>query len=65
MNGSQLAEIGSRIYGQYGWQVRLADSLGVHRNTVNRWKKSADPVPVTVELAVKALASADELERAR
>lgn len=42
-----------RLRARLGWsQQRLADTLGVTRNTVNRWEMGLHPIP---PMAVKLL----------
>lgn len=57
MNGQQLKQIAVRLYGEYGWQTRLAQALGRDVSTVRRWTSGQIPVPAVVAIAVKALAA--------
>lgn len=49
----ELRESGVRLYGERGWQTRLAESLGVDGSTVRRWVSGAVPIPNPVEAAIK------------
>jgi len=41
-----------KLYGDYGWQTRLAEQLGVDGSTVRRWVSGAVPIPNPVEAAI-------------
>ena len=49
----QLRKAGVELYGEYGWQTRLAEALGVDGSTVRRWVSGIVPIPGPVSAAVK------------
>lgn len=53
MNPQQLAKIGKELYGERGWQTRMAEELGVDGSTVRRWVSGALPVPNPVQAALR------------
>jgi len=53
MSPKQLREAGVRLYGEYGWQTRLAEELEVDGSTVRRWVSGAVPVPRPVVKAIE------------
>ena len=52
MTPEQLREIGEQLYGNWGWQTRMAEALRVDGSTVRRWLsgKVAIPGPALVAL---------------
>lgn len=60
MKPKELAEIGVELYGERGWQTRMAEALGVDGSTVRRWVSGAVPVPTTAAAALRCF-----LERKR
>lgn len=60
MNQQQIAKIGVEIWGDRGWQTRMAEALGVDGSTVRRWVSGALPVPNPAAVALNCL-----LERSR
>lgn len=57
MTPKQLREACIKLYGEWGWQTRLAEELGVDGSTVRRWVSGAVPIPNPVEAAVKCFLS--------
>ena len=53
MTPNQLAEAGRKLYGERGWQTRMAEALGVDGSTVRRWVSGAVPVPTTAAAALR------------
>jgi len=54
MSGSDLKRIAVKLYGERGWQKKLAAALGKDVSSVRRWVES-DMVPPIVALAVQSL----------
>lgn len=54
MTGQELKEAAIRLYGERGWQARLAEALERDVSSVRRWTSGQIPVPTPVALAVKA-----------
>lgn len=63
MKPHQLSKLAVRIFGDRGWQTRLAEALEVDGSTVRRWVSGAVPVPGPVAAAVKCLAEKAETAR--
>lgn len=55
MTPERLAKVGVNLYGDHGWQTRMADELGVDGSTVRRWVSGAVPIPNPVEVALNCL----------
>jgi hypothetical protein len=49
----QLSEAGVKLWGDRGWQTRMAESLKVDGSTVRRWVSGAVPIPGPVEAALR------------
>lgn len=64
MNGSELREIAIKIYGERGWQKKLAVALGRDVSSIRRWVEH-DDVPPIVALAMKGLQATLAPERKR
>lgn len=52
MTSDQLRKACVKLYGEHGWQTRLAEELGVDGSTVRRWVSGAVPIPNPVAAAV-------------
>ena len=52
MTPDELREAGVELYGEWGWQTRLAEALGVDGSTVRRWVSGAVPIPQPVIAAI-------------
>jgi hypothetical protein len=52
MSGQELKETAIRLYGEWGWQTRLAEALNVDVSSVRRWTAGQVPVPGPVAAAV-------------
>lgn len=59
MTSAELAKAGRKLYGERGWQTRLAEALGVDGSTVRRWVSGAVPVPTTAAAAIRCFLSRD------
>lgn len=44
MNATELVKAGQRLYGERGWQSKMAAALNVDTSTIRRWMY-ADAVP--------------------
>jgi len=53
MKPKELNEIGVKLWGEWGWQTRMAESLNVDGSTVRRWVSGAVPIPGPVEAALR------------
>lgn len=52
MTPDELREACVELYGDWGWQTRLAEALGVDGSTVRRWVSGAVPIPNPVAAAI-------------
>lgn len=55
MTPEQLREIGEELYGNWGWQTKLAEVLRVDSSTVRRWISGKVTIPGPVEVALELL----------
>lgn len=55
MTSGQLRKHAVFLYGETGWQSRLAERLKVDGSTVRRWISGAIPIPGPVEVAVECM----------
>lgn len=62
MTPKQLERAAVFLYGDYGWQTRLAEALGVDGSTVRRWVSGAVPIPNPVEAAVNCFVDRKRLQ---
>jgi hypothetical protein len=53
MSPDELRAAGVKLYGDWGWQTRLSEALGVDGSTVRRWISGALPIPNPVAAAVR------------
>ena len=53
MTPQELRDAGVKLYGEWGWQTRLAEALHVDGSTVRRWISGAVPIPGPVKAAVE------------
>lgn len=55
MTPEQLREAGERLYGDWGWQTKMAEVLKVDSSTVRRWLAGKVAIPGPVEVALELL----------
>ena len=60
MAPEQLREFGERLYGQWGWQTKMAEVLKVDSSTVRRWLAGKVSIPGPVEVALGLLLKAEQ-----
>lgn len=60
MTIEELRQAAVKLYGHYGWQMRLAEVLKVDPSSVRRWVSGAVPIPGPVEVAVNCLVRQSE-----
>lgn len=53
MTSDELVRLAVGLYGERGWQARLATALSVDGSTVRRWVSGVVPVPGPVAAAVR------------
>ena len=59
MTPQQLKEIGEHLYGTWGWQTKMAETLRVDSSTVRRWLSGKVVIPGPVEVALELLLKAE------
>ena len=62
MSPDELRAMGERLWGRWGWQTRMAETLRVDGSTVRRWLSGASTIPGSAEVALELLLK--EAERA-
>ena len=50
-----LSDIGEELFGEWGWQTRMAEHLGVNISSVKRWIAGTTDVPAPVIKALELL----------
>lgn len=60
MTAEQLRAIGEQLYGNWGWQTRMAEALKVDSSTVRRWLSGKVAIPGPVEVALELLLKAEK-----
>ena len=55
MTPEQLRDVGERLYGNWGWQTKMAEVLKVDASTVRRWLSGKVAIPGPVEVALDLL----------
>lgn len=55
LSPDDLRIAGELLFGRWGWQTRLAESLEVDGSTVRRWVSGAVPVPHPVKVALRLM----------
>lgn len=61
MTGEEFKSAAIRLFGDKGWQSKVADSLGVDRSQVWRYTKS-DSVPGPVNAAMECWLEREDLK---
>ena len=66
MTPEELRDAGETLYGNWGWQTRMAETLKVDSSTVRRWLSGRVAIPgpaeVALELLLKAQTKEDKIE---
>jgi DNA-binding transcriptional regulator YdaS (Cro superfamily) len=62
MTPEELQKIAMKAFGQVGWSAKLSHHLGIHPETLRRWKRGHVPIPQPAALAVRALSSPGAVE---
>lgn len=52
MMPDSLRQVGEYLYGNWGWQTRMAEALKVDSSTVRRWLSGKVTIPGPVEVAL-------------
>lgn len=60
MTPEQLRYIGEHLYGNWGWQTKMAEALRVDSSTVRRWLSGKVTIPGPVEVALELLLKAEK-----
>ena len=55
MTPEQLRDVGEQLYGNWGWQTKMAEILRVDSSTVRRWLSGKVAIPGPVEVALELL----------
>ena len=55
MSPDELRATGERLWGRWGWQTRMAETLRVDGSTVRRWLSGASTIPGPAEVALELL----------
>jgi hypothetical protein len=55
LSPDDLRRAGEALFGEWGWQTRLAEALEVDGSTVRRWVSGAVPIPHPVKVAIKLM----------
>lgn len=56
MQPTEMRTLAMALFGDYGWQTRLAERLGVNTRTVRSWVSGRTPIPNPVAVAVRCMA---------
>ena len=65
MTPERLREIGVTLYGEWGWQTRMAESLDVRVTTVQRWVSGAVPIPGPARAALECFLREKQRQKQR
>jgi hypothetical protein len=55
MSPDALRSTGEALWGRWGWQTRMAETLRVDGSTVRRWLSGATHIPGPAEVALELL----------
>ncbi|MEN8197586.1 MAG: hypothetical protein ABFS30_13895 [Pseudomonadota bacterium] len=61
MSPDELRATGERLWGRWGWQTRMAETLRVDGSTVRRWLSGASTIPGPAEVALELLLQMAEM----
>jgi hypothetical protein len=61
MSPDELRAMGERLWGRWGWQTRMAETLRVDGSTVRRWLSGASTIPGPAEVALELLLQMAEM----
>lgn len=59
MTPEELRIVGEHLYGNWGWQTRMAEALKVDGSTVRRWLSGKVAIPGPAEVALELLLKAE------
>jgi len=62
MTAEELRTAGVELFGEWGWQTRLSEALGVDGSTVRRWVSGAVPIPGPVDAAIRCFVEKKRME---
>ena len=62
MSPGELRAAGERLWGRWGWQTRMAETLRVDGSTVRRWLSGASTIPGPAEVALELLLRQAEMQ---
>lgn len=62
MTPEQLRKIGEQLYGNWGWQTKMAEALKVDSSTVRRWLSGRVTIPGPAEVALGLLEKEESAE---
>lgn len=55
MMPNEMRDLGSEIWGSWGWQTRLAEKLQVNGATIRKYLAAISPIPGPVAVALRCL----------
>ena len=58
MSPDALRAAGEELWGRWGWQTRMAETLRVDGSTVRRWLSGATQIPGPAQVALELLLEA-------
>tara|TARA_B100001989_G_scaffold188515_1_gene137876 strand:+ start:713 stop:949 length:237 start_codon:yes stop_codon:yes gene_type:complete len=63
MSPEELREAGEFLFGDWGWQTKLARELKVDGSTVRRWLSGKVPIPGLAAVAIELLVRLRKIEQ--